>query len=111
MNISISTTQWGDTRQVTSRDSASRRSSVISRNLIMALSTVTLAGLMVIQAVGPASFDNRPVIDGAAERSAEVIGGEDILALEELSADEILQVELSKTDISSDGGGSSSVPK
>jgi hypothetical protein len=108
MNISISTTQWGDSKQVTSQDSANRRSSVIIRNLIMALSTVTLAGLMVIQAVGPAAFDNRPDVDSAAEGSAEVIGGEDFLALEELSTDELLQVELSKTDISS---GSSAVPK
>lgn len=111
MNISISTTQWGDAKQVTSRDSASRRTSVISRNLIMALSTVTLAGLMVIQAVGPAAFDNRPITDSAGERSAEVIGGEDFLALEELSADELLQIKLNKTDISSDGGGSSALPK
>jgi len=64
----------------------------------MALSTVTLAGLMVIQAVGPAAINNHPVIDSAVERSAEVISGEDFLALEELS----------NTDISS---GTSVLPK
>jgi hypothetical protein len=74
----------------------------------MALSTVTLAGLMVIQAVGPAAIDNRPVIDSAVERSAEVIVGEDLLALEELNADEILRFELSNSVISS---GSSELPK
>lgn len=108
MNISISTTQWGDARQVASRDSAGRRSSVISRNLIMALSTVTLAGLMVIQAVGPAAIDNHPVIDSAIEHSAEVISGEDVLPLEELSGDDLMQIELSNTDISS---GTSALPK
>ncbi|HEY43814.1 MAG TPA: hypothetical protein G4O11_07515 [Anaerolineae bacterium] len=100
MNISISTTQWGDVRRVTSRERASRRTSVISRNLIMALMTVTLASLMVIQAVGPAAFDNRPVVDDAVERSVEVMSGE-----------ELLQAELSYSDISSDGGGSNAVPK
>ena len=74
----------------------------------MALSTVTLAGLMVIQAVGPAAIDNHPVIDSAVEHSAEVIGGEDLLALEKLSADEILQIELSGTDINF---GTSALPK
>jgi hypothetical protein len=108
MNISISTTQWGDNRQEASRDSAGRRSSVISRNLIMALSTVTLAGLMVIQAIGPAAIDNRPVINSAAERSVEIIGSEDLLVLEELSADELLQIKLSNTDLSS---GTSVLPK
>ena len=108
MNISISTTQWGDARQEANRDSAGRRSGVISRNLIMALSTVTLAGLMVIQAVGPAAIDNRPVIDSAVERSAEVIEGEDLLAVEELNADEILRIELSNSDISF---GTSALPK
>jgi hypothetical protein len=65
----------------------------------MTLSTVTLAGLMVIQAVGPAAINIHPVIDSTVERSAEVIGGEDLLALEEINADEILQIELSNTDI------------
>lgn len=108
MNISISTTQWGDARQEANRDSAGRRSSVISRNLIMALSTVTLAGLMIIQAVGLAAIDNHPVIDSTVERSAEVISGEDFLALEKLSGNELLQIELSNTDISS---GPSALPK
>jgi hypothetical protein len=84
---------------------------VISRNLIMALSTVTLAGLMVIQAIGPAVIDTRPIDDGLAERSAEVISGEDFLTIEELSADELLQLELSNPTISSDGDGSSALPK
>ena len=79
MNISISTTQWGDARQEANRDSAGRRSGVISRNLIMALSTVTLAGFMLIQAVRPADFDYRPVVNGAVERSAEVIGAEGVV--------------------------------
>ncbi len=111
MNISMSTTQWGDARQVVSRDSSNRRSSVISRNLIMALSTVTLAGLMVIQAIGPAAIDTRPVDDGSAERSAEVISGDGFLSLEELSVDEPFQYELSNTTISSDGGGTNALPK
>jgi hypothetical protein len=84
---------------------------VISRNLIMALSTVTLAGLMVIQAIGPAVIDTRPIEDGLVERSAEVISNEDFLNIEELSADELLQLELSNTAISSDGGRSSALPK
>ena len=108
MNISISTTQWGDAKQVASRDSSNRRSSVISRNLIMALSTVTLAGLMVIQATGPAAFDTRPIDDESVGRSAEVISSEDFLALEELSAEELLRLELSNSTISS---GSSALPK
>ncbi|HEY46969.1 MAG: hypothetical protein AMJ88_02895 [Anaerolineae bacterium SM23_ 63] len=108
MNISISTTQWGDARQVASRDSSNRRSGVISRNLIMALSTVTLAGLMVIQAIGPAAIDTRPIDDGSVEHSAELLSGEDFLALEELSVDELLQFELGNTAISS---GSSALPK
>lgn len=111
MNISISTTQWGDARQVASRDSSNRRSSVISRNLIMALSTVTLAGLMVIQAIGPAVIDSHTIDDGSVERPAEVISGEDFFGLEELSADELLQLELSNTSISSDAGGSIALPK
>jgi hypothetical protein len=74
----------------------------------MALSTVTLAGLILIQAVGLGAIDNRPVIDSAGERSAEVISGVDFLVLEELSADELLQIELSNSDISS---GSYALPK
>jgi hypothetical protein len=84
---------------------------VISRNLIMALSTVTLAGLMVIQAIGPAVIDSHPIDDGSVERPAEVISGEDYFGLEELSAVEILKLELNNTSISSDVGGSSALPK
>ena len=42
----------------------------------MALLTVTLAGFMLIQAVRPADFDYRPVVNSATERSAEVGGAE-----------------------------------
>jgi hypothetical protein len=84
---------------------------VISRNLIMALSTVTLAGVMVIQAIGPTAIDTRPIDDGSLERSVELIGGENLIALDELSPDELLQFELSNSAISSDGGGTSALPK
>jgi hypothetical protein len=111
MNICISTTQWGDVKKATSRDRVSRQNSTISRNLIMALMTVTLASMMVIQAIGPSAFDRRTVVDDTAERSVEVVSGEELLPLEGISVEEFLRAELSYSDISSDGGGSNAVPK
>jgi hypothetical protein len=111
LNISISTTQWGDVKQVTSRDSASHRPSVIKRNFIMALTTVTLAGLMVIQAAEPATLDNRPAVDDAGERSVEVASVRGFLALEEPRSETTLRAESSNIFLYLDGDGSNVVPK
>ena len=50
MNINISTTQWGDAEKSTSRYDAKSPISV-GRYLIMALMTLALASLMVLQAL------------------------------------------------------------
>jgi hypothetical protein len=50
MNINISTTQWGDTEKSVAHYDA-KSPTTISRYLIMALMTLTIAGLMVLQAL------------------------------------------------------------
>jgi hypothetical protein len=111
LNISISTTQWGDVKQITSGDSTIRQPRVIKRNVIMALTTVTLAGLMVIQAVGPAVLDNRPVVDDVGESSVEIASVRGFLALEELSTETNPRAELSNIFLTPNGEGSSAVAK
>jgi hypothetical protein len=77
----------------------------------MALTTVILAGLMVIQAIGPAVLDNRPIVDGTGESSVEVTSVRGFLALEELGTETTQRAELSNIFLNPNGSGSGAVPK
>jgi len=94
MNITINTTQWGDANQPIIRNAAERHPMSIIRNMVMTFTIVSLAGLMVIQILSPSSDDVQAVVNDPAERSAEVVSGEDLLSVEMMSTDDILQTEL-----------------
>jgi len=60
----------------------------------MTFTIVSLAGLMIIQILSPSPDDVQAVVNDPAERSAEVVSGEDLLSVEMMSTDDILQTEL-----------------
>jgi len=60
----------------------------------MTFTIVSLAGLMVIQILSPSSDDVQAVVNDPAERSAEVVSGEDLLPVEMMSTEDLLRAEL-----------------
>ena len=99
MNITINTTQWGDANQPIIRNAVMRHPVSISRNLVMAFTIVSLAGLMFIQilSLSPNSF--QAVANDIAERSAEALNGENLPSAEVMSVENLLRTEL-KEEIS-----------
>jgi hypothetical protein len=71
----------------------------IIRNMVMTVTIVSLAGLMVIQILRPSPDDVQAVVNDPAERSAEVVSGEDLLPVEMTSTENLLRAELNN-DIS-----------
>lgn len=60
----------------------------------MTFTIVSLAGLMVIQILSPSPDDVQTVVNDPAERSAEVVSGEDLLPVEMMSTENLLRAEL-----------------
>lgn len=60
----------------------------------MTFTIVSLAGLMVIQILSPSPDDIQAVVNDPAERSAEVVSGEDLLPVEMTSSENLLRAEL-----------------
>lgn len=96
MNITINTTQWGDTSQPIIRNAAERHPMSIIRTMVMTFTIVSLAGLMVNQILSPSPDDVQAVVNDPAERSAEVVSGEDLLPVEMMSTENLLRAELNK---------------
>jgi|GEM_PF-2634472 len=96
MNITINTTQWGDANQPIIRNAAERHPMSIIRNMVMTFTIVSLAGIMVIQILSPSPDDVQAVVNDPAERSAEVVSGEDLLPVEMMSTENLLRAELNK---------------
>ena len=62
----------------------------------MTFTIVSLAGLMVNQILSPSPDDVQAVVNDPAERSAEVVSGEDLLPVEMMSTENLLRAELNK---------------
>ena len=65
----------------------------------MVFTIVSLAGLMLIQILSPFPDGVQAVANDPAERSAEVVSGEDLLSVEVMSTENLLRTEL-KEEIS-----------
>ena len=96
MNITINTTQWGDANQPIIRTAVERHPMSIIRNMVMVFTIISLAGLMVIQILSPSPDGVQAVVNDPAERSAEVVSGEDLLPVEMMSTENLLRTELNK---------------
>lgn len=64
--------------------------------MVMTFTIVSLAGIMVIQILSPSPDDVQAVVNDPAERSAEVVSGEDLLPVEMMSTENLLRAELNK---------------
>jgi len=64
--------------------------------MVMTFTIVSLAGLMVNQILSPSPDDVQAVVNDPAERSAEVVSGEDLLPVEMMSTENLLRAELNK---------------
>ena len=75
----------------------------------MALSALTLVGLMVIQSIAPLTINRSASVSDTSERAAEAVRNEASTPADKKSADEMLRTELKKGEIS--GGGSMALPR
>ena len=96
MNITIKTTQWGDTNQPIIRMAAEHRHKPIIRNMVMTFAILSLAGLMVIQIMSPSPNEVQTGVNDQAERSVEVVRGDDLLSAELMNAEDPLRPEINR---------------